>query len=105
MVERRLSKRMPFKSQIIYATSVGYSFNLSEGGIEIRGKSLLPPKSKIIVNVVVNDKIEEFIGSIVWTSETMPGTSPRMGIKFISNTSKLNLIYQQKIKEHKDTSV
>ena len=106
--ERRSSERIPFRSKIKYGlyspTSEGYSFDLSEMGIGITASKLFPRGSLIVVKVVIEDETEEFVGRVVWSSKTTPIDACIMGIQFVTSTNKLNLIYQQKIKEHKDTS-
>ncbi len=98
--ERRSSIRIPFRSKTKYGlyspTSEGYSFNLSEGGIGITASKLFPSGYLIVAKVVGEDETEEFVGRVVWRSKTTSKDPPTMGIKFLSSTNKLNLIYQQK---------
>jgi len=96
--ERRLSNRINFRSGIKYGSPNpeyrGNIFDLSAGGIGIKGKKLYPPNSTI---VVVKDNIDRFVGEVVWSSELISGKTHRMGIKFLRPGERLHQIYQQKV--------
>jgi len=102
--ERRLSNRITFRSGIKYGGPNpeyrGNIFNLSAGGIGIRGKKLYPPNSTI---VVVKDNIDRFVGKVVWSSELISGKTHRMthrmGIEFLGSGDRLLQIYQQKVNQ------
>ncbi len=98
--ERRLTNRITFRSGIKYGRPNpeyrGNIFNLSAGGIGIRGKKLYPPNSTI---VVVKDNIDRFVCKVVWSSELISGKTHRMGIEFLGSGDRLLQIYQQKVNQ------
>jgi len=98
--ERRLTNRINFRSGIKYGRPNpeyrGSIFDLSAGGIGIRGEKLYPPNSTIIIE---KDDIDRFVGKVVWSSELISDKTHRMGIKFLKPGERLFQIYQQKVKE------
>jgi PilZ domain len=110
MANRRLSQRILFRKNVKYGLSnypfAGYTFNLSEDGIGIRAQRVFPPRSKIIIQILVNgtdleesrmDEIIKFEGTVAWVSPVLPGIFSTMGIKFLSQSNDIKQIYLQRI--------
>lgn len=101
MEDRRISKRIPFRGKVKYGSSDpilgGYSFNLSEGGIGIKGHRMYPPQSKITIFLYLGDDTIRLEGVVRWVSPTLPGVRSSMGIKFTSRTDGIKSVYQQRI--------
>ena len=100
MANRRLSVRIPFRKRVKYGSSepnfVGYTFNLSEGGVGIKADRVFHPQSRIIIHIYIEDEIVKLEGVVVWVSPTLPGIISAMGIKFLSRADDIKRIYQQR---------
>ena len=103
MANRRQSVRIPFRKRVKYGSSeptfVGYTFNLSEGGVGIKADRVFHPQSRIIIHIYIEDEIVRVEGVVVWVSPTLPGVISTMGVKFSSRTDDIKKIYQQRIKQ------
>lgn len=101
VTNRRLSTRIPFRKRVKFGTSepafVGYTFNLSEGGMGIKADRVFHPLSRITVQMYIEDEIIKLEGVVVWVSPTLPGIISSMGVKFSSRTDDIRRIYQQRI--------
>ncbi len=110
MANRRLSTRIPFRKRVKYgladSSSVGYTFNLSEDGIGIKGNRVFSSRSKILIQIHVSetdleessmDEIIRLEGTVAWVSPALPGILPIMGIKFSSRSHNIRSIYQQRM--------
>jgi hypothetical protein len=104
MEDRRSSRRIPFREKVKYGSSdnpnlVGYTFNLSEGGVGIKAYRVFPPRSKIVVFLYTGDEVIRILGLVVWVSPTLPGALSSMGVKFLSRADSIRAIYRQKTNE------
>lgn len=101
VTNRRLSTRIPFRKRVKFGPSkpafVGYTFNLSEGGVGIRADRVFHPLSRIILHIYIEDEIARLEGVVAWVSPTLPGAISSMGIKFSGPTDDIKRIYQQRI--------
>jgi len=102
MRTQRLSTRIPFRKRIEYGlrdpNSVGYTFNLSEKGIGIKGNRVFSPQSNIVMQIYVSgndleecsmDEIIRVKGTVAWKSPALPGMLQAMGIKLSSQSDEL----------------
>jgi PilZ domain-containing protein len=103
MANQRLSMRVPFRKRVKYGlsdpVSVGYTFNLSEGGIGIKADRVFHPKSRITVHIYTEDEIVKLEGVVIWVSPALPGILSTMGIKFSTRINDIKSIYQQRINQ------
>ncbi len=103
MSNRRQSARIPFRKRVKYGLSdptfVGYTFNLSEGGIGIKADRVFHPRSRIITHIYIEDEIVRLEGVVVWVSPILPGVISSMGVKFSSRTDDIKRIYQQRMNQ------
>lgn len=97
MADRRLSRRIPFRKKVKYGlpnpTFVGSTLNLSVNGIVIKAYIFLPPQSRIMIHIYVEDEIVILDGIVAWVSSTLPGIPSTMGIRFLGCTDDIKLIY------------
>ena len=98
---RRLSTRIPFRKRVKFGLSepafVGYTFNLSEGGVGIKADRVFHPLSRIMLHIYIDDETIRLEGVVAWVSPTLPGVISSMGVKFSSRTDDIKRIYQQRI--------
>jgi len=112
MANRRQSARIPFRKRVEYGLSaptfVGYTFNLSEGGIGVKAHRVLPPRSKILIQIHMSsgdlgesimNEIIRLEGTVAWVSSILPGILPTMGVKFSSRSSDIKNICQRRISQ------
>jgi hypothetical protein len=97
MADRRLSKRLEFKGEIIYGTCkpvyVGLTYNISEGGIGIKAKNLLIPKTRIVGDLFLGKETLKLQGVIKWSDSSLKGYQSKMGVKITSRPKKIRIIY------------
>jgi PilZ domain-containing protein len=98
MDNRRLSNRILLKQKIKFGPSKptlsGYTFNISESGIGIRTNTVLPPKSMVLVDIYMGDKVVRVEGMIAWVSSILPEKVSTMGIRLTSRTDDIKRIYE-----------
>jgi len=96
-MDRRLSSRIPLKRKIKYGLSKptlsGYTFNISENGIGIKVSRTLPPKSIVLVEIYMGDKVVRVEGMVAWVSSLLPAKVSTMGIRLTSRTDDIKSIY------------
>jgi PilZ domain-containing protein len=114
VVNRRASRRIPFRKKVRYglfdspnSAFAGYTFNLSEGGIGIKAHRVFPARSKISIQLHMNDAdleessmndIIKLEGTVAWVSPILPGILPTMGVKFSNRSSDIKQIYDNKFR-------
>ena len=109
MDNRKDSRRIPFRKRVRYGLSapsvLGYVANISENGIKIEGYKVFPRGSRIVIYMYLGEthiddgSMGEVIvldGLVSWTSPTLPGVLPRMGVKITSRNDELKRIYKDK---------
>lgn len=109
MINRRLSKRIPFNKRIRYGlfepNHLGYTLNISEGGIGIESDTVFPPKSRVVVYLYGNgvelenderNKVLLLEGIVTWVYFTFPGIPSTMGITCTNRTKNIAHIYEEK---------
>lgn len=112
MANRRQSARIPFRKRVEYGLSaptfVGYTFNLSEGGIGVKAHRVLTPRSKLLIQIHMNsDNLGESImneiigleGTVAWVSSVLPGILPTMGIKFSSRNDDIKNVFRRRMNQ------
>jgi PilZ domain-containing protein len=96
-VDRRLSNRIPLKRKIKYGLSnptlSGYTFNISENGVGIKTNRVLPPKSKVLVDIYMGDKVVRIEGIVARVSSILAERVSSMGIRLTSRTDQIKSIY------------
>jgi c-di-GMP-binding flagellar brake protein YcgR len=111
-INRRASRRIPFRKKVKYglsdsldSTFTGYTFNLSEGGVGIKAHRVFPPRSKVSIQIHISDvdlgessmnDIIKLDGTVAWVSPILPGILPTMGIKFSNRSRDIKQIYESK---------
>ncbi len=111
---RRLSRRIPFRKKVKYGLSnspntifAGYTLNLSEGGIGIKAHRVFSPRSKISIQIhmggadLEGSRMNDIIKldcTVAWVSRVLPGILPTMGVKFLSRSSDIKRIYDNKFR-------
>jgi hypothetical protein len=97
-MDRRLSNRVPLKRKIKYGLSKptlsGYTFNISENGMGIKVSRVLLPKSIVLVDIYMGDKVVRVEGMIAWVSSILPEKASTMGIRLTSRTDDIKRIYE-----------
>ncbi len=87
---------------------MGYTFNLSEDGIGVKAHRVLPPRSKILIQIHMNsDNLGESImneiigleGTVAWVSSVLPGILPTMGIKFSSRNDDIKNVFRRRMNQ------
>jgi hypothetical protein len=85
--DRRLFKRIPFRTRVKYGlfdpNFSGHTLNISEDGFAVESRHVLPPKSRIVVNLHTGSRVIVLDGVIVWVSPTLSRFPSTMGIKFL----------------------
>jgi hypothetical protein len=113
MINRRLSRRIPFRKKVKHGSSdpsfLCYTLNISENGIGIESRKVFPPGSRIIVHIYMDgtnlegsimDEVIILEGVVARVSLSLPGFPSKMGIKFTSRTDDIKRVYQQQILDH-----
>ncbi len=102
-MERRLSRRIPFRKRIKYglshSTQGGFTFNLSENGIGVKSDRVFATGSRIMIHIYMGDETIRLEGIVVWVSSTLAGILSTMGIKFLSRTDDIKRIYLGRINQ------
>jgi len=106
---------LPFRKRVRYGYSnpnfLGYTTNISEKGIRVECHKILPPRSKISLQIYLGEvgldegAMEEVVtleGEVVWVTPTLQGFLPRMGVKLTSRADEIKSIYKQKIDQYKN---
>lgn len=97
MVDRRLSKRLQFNRKIKYGTCRpvydGFTYNISEGGIGIKAKKLLVPKTRIIGDLFLGKERLKLQGIIRWSNPSLKEHQTKMGVKVTSRSEKIKEVY------------
>ncbi|MCH8029946.1 MAG: PilZ domain-containing protein [Candidatus Dadabacteria bacterium] len=100
MREKRGSRRIPFRKNVKYGTNknmtTGYTFDLSETGLGLRGKRVLPPKTRISLSIQLADTMISLDGVVVHAKRTIPGQPSVMGVRLLQCPAVLKAVYMRR---------
>ena len=101
MIERRLSKRIPFREPIKYGlhnpTFPGYTCDLSEGGIGVTPTKVFPPDTELVIDMYIGDEVIRVEGVVARVTPIFSEMASIMGVKFQGRTDHIKHIYMQRL--------
>ena len=100
MENKRNSKRINIKERIKYGATdkpntEGSTVNISKTGVAIKSYKTLTPGSRISVVLYSGNTPIRLEGEVVWNSPPNEGADAQMGVKVLSKTKELEVVYKQ----------